>query len=117
MYNKICFCITNEQYFSISVLPSDSISDRISSSQVLFLVSIVLFVTLFFSFYEEICHTHLHDNFLSVELCAQFGTTTYCDSLILYSVLQFLQLPLCVRVMYITKVLLNTCLKLQKTGN
>lgn len=67
-FNTICFCITNEHYFSISVLPSDSITDGMSSSQVLFLVSIVLFVTLFFSLYEEICHPHLHDKFLSVPL-------------------------------------------------
>ena len=68
MYNKSCFCITNEQHFSISVLPSDLISDRISSSQVLFLVSIVLFVTLLLSRYEEICHIYLHDKFLGVVL-------------------------------------------------
>lgn len=82
MYNKICFCITNEQHFSISVLPSDSISDGMSSSQVLFLVSIVLFVTLFFSLYEEICHTHLHDKFLSVVLWEQLATTVYSRPLI-----------------------------------
>lgn len=90
MYNKICFCITNEQHFSIFVLPSDSISDRMSSSQVLFLVSIVLIVTLFFSLYEEICHTHLHDKFPTVGLWEQPATALYCHPLIVCSLPQFL---------------------------
>lgn len=111
MYNKICFCITNEQYFSISVPPSDSISDRISPSQVLFLVSIVLFVTLFFSLYEEICHTHLHDKFLSVVLWELFAASVYCCPLIVHSMLQFLQLTVCVSVMYVSKVVSFTCKK------
>lgn len=75
MYNKICFCITNEQHFSIFVPPSDSISDRMSSSQVLSLVSIVRDVTLFLSLYEEICHTHLHDKFLTVVLWERLAAT------------------------------------------
>lgn len=93
MYSKICFCITNEQHFSIFVHPSDPISERMSSSQVLFLISIVLFVALFFSLYEEICHTHLHDKFLTVVLLSeQFATTIYCRPLIVCRLPQVLPL-------------------------
>lgn len=72
MYNKNCFCITNEQHFSISVPLSDPISGRISSAQVLFLVSIVMSLALFFFLNEGIRHTHLHGKFFGIAPAASY---------------------------------------------
>lgn len=81
MYNKICFCITNEQHFSISVPPSEPISQGMSTAQVLFLVSIVVSLTLFFFLDEGIRRTYLHDKFLSVASLWQPLATTVCRRL------------------------------------
>lgn len=91
MYNKNCFCITNEQHFSISVPPSDPISERMSSAQVLFLVSTVVSLALFFFLNEEIYFAHLHDKSFGVtplrrlRCCTTVSLLHSQDSRVLFS--------------------------------